>query len=143
MTITCTDLSPADLPAAYEVIRHLRPHHDLASFGDFVAIQQHDHGYVLTGGFVDGVLAGVMGWRWLHTLSRGRHIHIDDLAVDPVRRGQGIGAAMLDHIAERSRAAGATALHLDARSTAIGFYTRCGFTPHPSPGMVKRWGDVV
>jgi ribosomal protein S18 acetylase RimI-like enzyme len=143
MIITCTDLGPADLPAAYAVIRHLRPHHGLDSFTAFVAVQQRDYGYVLTGAYADGVLAGVMGWRWLHTLSRGRHIHIDDLAVDPMRRGQGIGAALLDHITVRSQAGGASALHLDARATAIGFYDRCGFAAHPSPGMVKRWGDVV
>ncbi len=143
MDITCTDLSPDDHIAAYEIMRHLRPHHSLATFENFVRLQKRDYGYTLTGGFIDGTLAGVMGWRWLHTLARGRHIHIDDLVVAPEQRGHHIGVALLDHIEARSITGGGTSLNLDARADAIGFYERSGFIVHTAPGMVKRWGQVV
>ena len=61
----------------------------------------------------------------------GRRCWVEDLAVDPERRSQGVGAALLDAAKDWARAAGATHLELDsglARAEAHRFYEREGAT---------------
>jgi GNAT superfamily N-acetyltransferase len=59
----------------------------------------------------------------------GRRCWVEDLAVDPERRSQGVGAALLAAAREWARRAGATHLELDsglARADAHRFYEREG-----------------
>jgi GNAT superfamily N-acetyltransferase len=59
----------------------------------------------------------------------GRRCWVEDLAVDPERRSQGLGAALLDAAKDWARGAGATHLELDsglARTDAHRFYEREG-----------------
>jgi GNAT superfamily N-acetyltransferase len=65
----------------------------------------------------------------LDSVRFGRRCWVEDFAVDPERRSQGIGALLLEAAKEWARAAGATHLELDsglARTDAHRFYEREG-----------------
>jgi predicted GNAT family N-acyltransferase len=51
------------------------------------------------------------------------------MAVEPERRGQGIGAALLDGAEGEARAAGASRIALHAQTYAQSLYARAGFEP--------------
>lgn len=65
----------------------------------------------------------------LHSVRFGHRVWVEDLAVDPARRSQGIGKALLDAAREWARGRGATHLELDTgeqRGDAQRFYERDG-----------------
>ena len=65
----------------------------------------------------------------LHSVRFGYRVWIEDLAVDPRRRSQGIGKALLDAAKAWARERGATHLELDSaepRTDAHRFYEREG-----------------
>jgi GNAT superfamily N-acetyltransferase len=80
----------------------------------------------------DGALVGICtAYLDLNSVRFGKRCWIEDLAVDPGWRSQGIGGAMLDAAREWAKAAGATHLELDtglARGDAQRFYERQGET---------------
>jgi predicted GNAT family N-acyltransferase len=53
---------------------------------------------------------------------------IFQLAVADDRRGEGIGALLVDKLLEWAREAGRTEVELDARVHVVGYYERLGFT---------------
>ena len=67
----------------------------------------------------------------LNSVRFGQRCWVEDFAVDPTRRSQGIGAALLNAAKDWARSAGATHLELDsglARVDAHRFYEREGGT---------------
>ncbi|RVU02110.1 GNAT family N-acetyltransferase [Mucilaginibacter limnophilus] len=60
-------------------------------------------------------------------------------AVTPARQGKGIGAEMLEYITDYARHEGGTRLWCNARSTAISFYVKHGFT---STGKIFTRDDI-
>lgn len=78
--MTVRRLTPAEWPHAFPIIAQLRSL-DEAEFLTRVKRQSYS-GYELVGAFKDDMLIGVMGMRPVHTLTRGSHLHIDDLVVD-------------------------------------------------------------
>jgi GNAT superfamily N-acetyltransferase len=67
----------------------------------------------------------------LNSVRFGQRCWIEDFAVDPERRSQGVGAALLSAAREWAAGAGATHLELDsglARADAHRFYEREGGT---------------
>jgi GNAT superfamily N-acetyltransferase len=67
----------------------------------------------------------------LNSVRFGQRCWVEDFAVHPQRRSQGVGAAMLNAVKEWARRAGATHLELDsglARADAHRFYGREGGT---------------
>jgi GNAT superfamily N-acetyltransferase len=63
----------------------------------------------------------------LNSVRFGQRCWVEDLAVDPQRRSEGVGGALLDAAAEWARSAGATHIELDtglARTDAQRFYQR-------------------
>ncbi len=69
------------------------------------------------------------GYQDLHSVRFGYRAWVEDLAVDPERRSQGIGAALLAAARDWARERGATHLELDsaeARTDAHRFYEREG-----------------
>jgi GNAT superfamily N-acetyltransferase len=65
----------------------------------------------------------------LNSVRFGQRCWVEDFAVDPQRRSQGVGAALLNAVKEWARTAGATHLELDsglARADAHRFYEREG-----------------
>ena len=78
----------------------------------------------------EGALVGICtAYLDLNSVRFGPRVWVEDLAVDPARRSQGIGAALLAQAREWGRARGATHLELDsslARADAHRFYEREG-----------------
>jgi GNAT superfamily N-acetyltransferase len=76
----------------------------------------------------DGSLVGLCtAYLELNSVRFGQRCWIEDLAVDPRRRSEGVGAALLDAAADWARRRGATHLELDsgmARTDAHRFYER-------------------
>jgi GNAT superfamily N-acetyltransferase len=78
----------------------------------------------------DGELIGICSaYLDLHSVRFGRRCWVEDLAVHPDRRSQGIGGQLLAEVREWARASGATHFELDtgmARTEAQRFYERQG-----------------
>jgi GNAT superfamily N-acetyltransferase len=65
----------------------------------------------------------------MHSVRFGHRVWVEDLAVDPGRRSQGVGKLLLDAAKDWARARGATHLELDSaetRADAHRFYEREG-----------------
>jgi GNAT superfamily N-acetyltransferase len=93
------------------------------------AIESHDS-VVLVAEAEGGALVGfVTGYQDLHSVRFGYRAWVEDLAVDPDHRSQGVGKALLDAAKGWAKERGATHLELDsadARVDAHRFYEREG-----------------
>lgn len=90
------------------------------------AIDSHDCAVLLAddGGALVGLCTAYLD---LHSVRFGHRAWVEDLAVDPGRRSQGVGKALLDAAKDWARERGATHLELDsgdARREAHRFYVR-------------------
>jgi GNAT superfamily N-acetyltransferase len=92
------------------------------------AIESHDACVLVADD--EGVLVGICtAYQDLHSVRYGYRTWIEDLAVDPERRSEGIGKALMDAAKAWARERGATHLELDsalARTDAHRFYEREG-----------------
>jgi GNAT superfamily N-acetyltransferase len=92
------------------------------------AIESHDSAVLVADD--DGALIGfITGYQDLHSVRYGHRVWVEDLAVDPERRSEGVGKALLDGAKDWARERGATHLELDsalARTDAHRFYEREG-----------------
>ncbi len=131
-------LAPEEWRAAAPLILKLRPHLDEAEFIRR-AQRQSFSGYEMVGAFHGDCLVGVLGMRPVHTLSRGPHLHIDDLIAEEAARRRGVGRALMNFAETDARARGMVAVSLDARPSAIPFYQRLGYGFQPSPAMRKEF----
>ena len=90
------------------------------------AIDSHDACVLVA--VADRELAGICtAYQDLHSVRFGYRAWVEDLAVDPGRRSQGIGKRLLDAAKDWARERGATHLELDssdARAAAQRFYER-------------------
>jgi GNAT superfamily N-acetyltransferase len=86
-----------------------------------------------------GRIVGVAAMSWSFSLEHGgRGAWLDELYVLPERRGQGIGAALLDAARAAARAGGALAMDLEVEAgheRVSSLYERRGFTRHQR----QRW----
>jgi GNAT superfamily N-acetyltransferase len=77
----------------------------------------------------DALVGWCTAYLELNSVRFGRRCWVEDLAVDPDRRSEGVGAALLDAAKDWARGAGATHLELDSaldRTDAHRFYEREG-----------------
>ena len=84
----------------------------------------------------DGQLAGMI------TLSLDGGAEVEDFFVEPRFQGRGVGAALMAELLTACRAAGATALEVDADPNAEPIYARLGFETFgrsPSGSIPGRW----
>lgn len=92
------------------------------------AIESHDACVLVAED--EGVLVGICtAYQDLHSVRYGYRAWVEDLAVDPERRSEGIGRALMDAAKAWARERGATHLELDsalARTDAHRFYEREG-----------------
>ncbi len=72
------------------------------------------------------------------------------MATEPARRGQGLGAAVLNAALAHVAMAGGGLVWCNARTPALAFYQRAGFSPHgdewdePQIGPhVRMWREVI
>ena len=92
------------------------------------AIESHD-ACVLVADDGGELVGFCTGYQDLHSVRFGYRAWVEDLAVDPERRSQGVGKALLDAIKAWARERGATHLELDSaepRTGAHRFYEREG-----------------
>jgi ribosomal protein S18 acetylase RimI-like enzyme len=129
-------LEPREWEETFPIVVQLRPHLDRQEFLNRVRHQSYG-GYELVGAFRGGHLIGVIGIRPVHTLVRGAHLHVDDIVIDETERKSGCGRALMDYAEADARSRGMSAVFLDARPEAIGFYETIGFAKHTSPSMRK------
>ena len=135
MNISVRKLLPLEWDHAYSLISQLR-NISREKFIESFRIQAMN-GYELVGAFGDERMLGLIGFRPVHTLARGSHLHIDDLVVDEALRSTGIGKKLLDFAISESESRDMNVVFLDARQQAIPFYERNGFVAHTSPSMKK------
>ena len=86
---------------------------------------------VHTGAWDEGALVGcatVFADPWAGPPAVAEAWRLRGMAVDPGRQGGGVGAQVLDAAVEVARAAGAPLIWANARTTALGFYLRYGWT---------------
>ncbi len=94
------------------------------------AIESHDS-VVLVADEGGRLIAFLTGYQDLHSVRFGYRAWIEDFAVDPERRSQGVGKAMLDAAKAWAKERGASHLELDSgleRIDAHRFYEREGAT---------------
>ncbi len=117
----------ADVAEAFYLMNALRPALDRSTFLERLAAQQGE-GYRLAGGFAEGKLVVLAGYRESCTMARGPHLFVDDLVTDPALLGKGYGKAMIAWLRARAAGRGLPRVYLDSRDTAVGFYEGVGFT---------------
>ena len=119
----------AALAACFPVLRALRPH--LSDPAAFVAQveRQRAQGYRLLAAWRDDRAVGAAGWRLTENLIHGRFAYVDDLVVAETERRSGLGARLLEAVADAARAAGCRRMILDTgleNALAQRFYFRFG-----------------
>src|SRR4051812_12284822 len=129
-------LEPREWADLFPIIVQLRPHLTEEQFLRQVRQQSHN-GYELVGAFRGGRIVGVVGMGPGATPARGPPLHVDDIIVDEAERKTGGGRALMNYAEANARARGMTAVFLDARPVAIGFYKTLGYDLHTTPSMKK------
>jgi GNAT superfamily N-acetyltransferase len=95
----------------------------------------------LTGAWLDGQLAGTVGWRPLD--GRGRVARIEGLFVQPLFAFMGLGSLLLAHAETQARHAGYTCLTALASSVSAPFFMRWGYDLYAQgAGMSDFAGDM-
>jgi GNAT superfamily N-acetyltransferase len=131
-------LADRDIAAAFPLMRQLRDRLLEETFLAEVRRQQAE-GYRLFGLFELDRLCALAGVRRTHTLSRGKHLFVDDLVTAEDPRGQGHGGSLLRWLAGCAREQGIPRVYLDSRLTARGFYAKLGFQFLTS---IPCWSDA-
>lgn len=122
-------IAPAWLTRAERVHRQLRPQLGVDYAGELREVFRGG-GRMSVAATGDDV-TGVAIFRVYANTAEGRHLYVDDLVTDEVRRSSGVGKALLDHLHEVARAQGCRTLKLDSgthRQQAHKFYFREGMT---------------
>lgn len=105
--------SNADLTRCFEVMKDLRPHHNLESFLTAMHHMQQE-GYHLLYLEDEGKLVSVAGFRFTTTLYDGLIIDFDDFVTLADGRSKGYGANLFDHLVGIAKEKGIKAIHLNS-----------------------------
>jgi GNAT superfamily N-acetyltransferase len=95
-------------------------------------------------GYLDGVPVATGAWRRrtdVEALGRSGSAEIKRMYVVPGARGRGLARAMLAHLEDTARAAGAEVMILEtgtAQPEALALYASAGYVPIPSFGFYKH-----
>lgn len=91
---------------------------------------QQGEGYKIAFLEQDGEVSGIAGYRLVNSMAWGRIIYLDDLGVLEKKHGEGMGAALLQHVQNVALRLECEAVHLDTgyhRKRAHRTYLRNGF----------------
>jgi GNAT superfamily N-acetyltransferase len=117
-----------DILDCWPVIVQLRPHLKQSEFISTIR-KQFAEGYQLALVRRGDKVAAIAGFRFLHNLIWGRFLYVDDLVTDEHARSQGLGAELMNWLADHARQQGCHRLDLDSgvqRFDAHRFYFREG-----------------
>ncbi|MEU9094372.1 GNAT family N-acetyltransferase [Streptomyces sp. NPDC048428] len=92
--------------------------------------QQRAEGYRISFLEREHEVLGIAGYRLVNSMAWGRIIYLDDLGVLEEKRGEGLGAALLEHVKKVAEGLDCEAVHLDTgyhRKRAHRTYLRNGF----------------
>ena len=106
------------------------------------AIDSHDAAVLVAADGSGPIVGLITGYLDIHSVRFGYRCWVEDFAVDPERRSEGIGSKLLDGMRGWARERGATHLELDsadARLDAHRFYVREGADPG---SRSFRWDPV-
>ncbi len=106
------------------------------------AIDSHDAAVLVAVDAPGPIVGLITGYLDIHSVRFGYRCWVEDFAVDPDRRSEGIGSALLEAMRGWARERGATHLELDsadARLDAHRFYVREGADPG---SRSFRWDPV-
>lgn len=106
-------ISVADYTRCFEVMKELRPHHNLESFLTSMDAMQKE-GYHLLYLEDEGRMVSVAGFRFTTTLYDGLIIDLDDFVTLADGRSKGYGALVFDHLVGIARERGIKAIHLNS-----------------------------
>ncbi len=102
-----------DLKRAYEVMKALRPHHNLESF--LISIEQmFKEGYRLMYLEDNNRVVCVAGYRFTTTLYDGLMIDFDDFVTLEDERGKGYAGQLFDHLVSMAKENGIKTIHLNS-----------------------------
>lgn len=103
----------ADLTKCFEVMKELRPHHNLESFVTTMQAMQQE-GYHLLYLEDEGHIVSVAGFRFTTTLYDGLIIDFDDFVTLADGRSKGYGAVLFDKLAAIAKEKGINTIHLNS-----------------------------
>ncbi|MGK3113813.1 GNAT family N-acetyltransferase [Candidatus Pantoea formicae] len=123
--------TPIELARCYPLMCELRS--KLADEAAFIAQaqRQQSQGYRLAGIEQDGRPVALAGYRLLENFIHGRFCYVDDLVTSATTRSQGLGAVLLNGLAEQAREQGCGRIVLDTalnNHRAQKFYQRVGYS---------------
>ena len=102
-----------DITRCFEVMKELRPHHNLESFLIAMHAMQNE-GYHLLYLENEGRIVSVAGFRFTTTLYDGLIIDFDDFVTLADGRSKGYGAMVFDHLAGIAKERGIKTIHLNS-----------------------------
>lgn len=111
------------------LLRELNPKVDTVTLARRIRAAT-ERNYFAIGAFESEIMLGVAGFRFIHTISWGRVVYVDDLVVASEARGRGIGGALLRRVEALAFRCGCEAIQLESgiqRERAHSFYRARGF----------------
>jgi GNAT superfamily N-acetyltransferase len=120
-----------EMLAQIGVMQHLYPNLTLEKYESYLQ-EMVPHNYKQVAVFDGEICVGLSGFWTAIKLWTGKHVEIDNFIVHSEHRSKGIGKLMTDYIDTKARAAGCTAIVLDAFTgnfTAHRFYYNQGYVP--------------
>lgn len=131
MEISYRTSEPLDGTALNALMDDAWPDHALT---DPDVLRRHSAGWVCA---YDGDrLVGFVNVAW----DGGTHFFLLDTTVAPSHQRRGIGAALVAHAVDLSKARGGDWLHVDYEDELTPFYEGCGFRPTPA-GLIQLYTD--
>ena len=152
-SITTRSATPADVPALFSLIRALADYEKLSDAVTGSPEQLADHLFgvrpyieVIVAARADQVVGFVLFFHSYSTFLTKPGIYLEDLFVLPDYRSQGIGKALLTHLARLAVDRDCGRLEwsvLDWNQPAIGFYKRMGATLLPDWRTCRVTGNAL
>lgn len=106
--------APAEIAAAFDVMKELRPMlTDASAFATQVIAQHNEQYRLLAACDESGAVVGLAGYRWQTNLMHGRFVYVDDLVVTGRLQRSGLGAHLLDAVRQIARESDCGHLLLD------------------------------
>jgi GNAT superfamily N-acetyltransferase len=150
---TLHDALPSDVPDVLRLVRGLAEYEQLLHE---VVMTQADLHTALFGpqprayavlAEANGAAVGLALWYYTFSTFRGRpDIFLEDLFVEPAHRGQGIGLALLRHLAQRAVAENCRRIEwrvLNWNAPSIAFYESLGATAMQDWHVRQLGGDAL